>query len=453
MRKRVLLLLAGVGWLSLSIGVLADYKSDFRDGVRAMNQRDFPAAIRRFRRAIREQSRDSGELVNISGTADAEPYLPHALLGLALYQSTGRCEEALPEWQISRSQNAPVGLLKSQAGALAKAMNACAPPVPESAALKAALSRADKAIADAVDAQRKVADLSRNPALRQQFSSNGTLARDQARADMELSGARRTLDDARKTSDLKGVGRAQDAAARARELFEGVRTAATALLPQPPAVDNSKPEASGGNLLERIFRVGGDKGSASPAKPAPNAPPAVLTPDPRPAVPRSLQSAAGQFFKAQYSEAAKSLTAAKFDSLEDRLDAEWFQAASYYALYLVSGRKDEASLSRAQEHARACRRLDQTFLPDKRFFSPALIAFYQSVRDPRRRLMATTLETDLLLSDLEQPPLPHPRNRVHAAVFERQARVADDVADGAGDEGLAGRRAVGDARGEVEGRP
>ncbi len=384
MRKRVLLLLAGVGWLSLSIGVLADYKSDFRDGVRAMNQRDFPAAIRRFRRAIRDQPRDSGELLNISGTADAEPYLPHALLGLALYQSTGRCEEALPEWQISRSQNAPEGLLKSQAGALAKAMNACTPPVPESAALKAALSRADKAIADAVDAQRKVADLSRNPALRQQFSSNGTLARDQARADTELAGARRTLDDARKTSDLKGVGRAQEAAARARDQFEGVRTAATALLPQPPPVDNSKPEASGGNLLERIFgKGGGDKGSASPAKPTtPNPPPPGLTPDPRP-VPRSLQSAAGQFFKAQYSEAAKSLTAAKFDSLEDRLDAEWFQAASYYALFLVSGRKDEASLGRALEHARACRRLDQTFIPDKRFFSPALISFYQSVQSVR----------------------------------------------------------------------
>jgi hypothetical protein len=252
--------------------------------------------------------------------------------------------------------------------------------VPESAGLKAALSRADKAIADAADAQRKVADLSKNPALRQQFSSNGALGRDQARADLELSGARRTLDDARKTSDLKGVGRAQEAAARARDQFEGVRTAATSLLPQPPPVDNSKPEASGGNLLDRILgKGGGDKGSASPAKPAPNPPP-PLTPDPRPPVPRSLQLAAGQFFKAQYSEAAKSLTAAKFDSLEDRLDAEWFQAASYYALYLVSGRKDEASLSRAQEHARACRRLDQTFLPDKRFFSPTLIDFYQSVR-------------------------------------------------------------------------
>ena len=43
-------------------------------------------------------------------------------------------------------------------------------------------------------------------------------------------------------------------------------------------------------------------------------------------------------------------------------------------------------------------------------------------------------------------------NMVHAAVVERQAGVADDVADGAGDEGLAGGGAVGDARGEIERR-
>ena len=41
---------------------------------------------------------------------------------------------------------------------------------------------------------------------------------------------------------------------------------------------------------------------------------------------------------------------------------------------------------------------------------------------------------------------------MHAVVLERQARVADDVADRAGDERCAGRRAIGDARGEIEGR-
>jgi hypothetical protein len=41
-------------------------------------------------------------------------------------------------------------------------------------------------------------------------------------------------------------------------------------------------------------------------------------------------------------------------------------------------------------------------------------------------------------SDPEQRPLPQPRHVMQAAIFERQAGVADDVADGAGDEGLAG---------------
>ena len=41
-------------------------------------------------------------------------------------------------------------------------------------------------------------------------------------------------------------------------------------------------------------------------------------------------------------------------------------------------------------------------------------------------------------SHSEQRPLSEPGHLVQAAVLERQARVADDVADGAGDEGLAG---------------
>ena len=70
-----------------------------------------------------------------------------------------------------------------------------------------------------------------------------------------------------------------------------------------------------------------------------------------------------QFFRAEYSSAVDALRAATFERPEDRLQAEWFQAAATYSLYLVNGKRDQALLSRAEGHVRACRRIRASFVP------------------------------------------------------------------------------------------
>jgi hypothetical protein len=56
------------------------------------------------------------------------------------------------------------------------------------------------------------------------------------------------------------------------------------------------------------------------------------------------------------------------------------RAASRHALYLLSNRREEGLRRDAESDVRACRRLDPTFAPDARFFSPRFAEFFRGVR-------------------------------------------------------------------------
>jgi hypothetical protein len=297
-----------------------DYKIEFREAVRAVNAGNWSEAIRRLRLAIQNQPKESGESVTVG--SDVELYFPHALLGLALYQSAGRCEPAArQEFQTSRAQQATWGKL-SQASAVQRAADGCV-------ALTDSLQRADKAIADATLAQQEIAALGKDRSLVPVWTDR-RLGPAQATADAELADAQRTLDASRKDFDTKGAAKAEATAVSALGKFGAIRAAARDLVPR--------------------------------------------------AVPSALVTAAGQFFRAEYANAATALRAAKFDSAEDRLQAAWFQAAANFSLYLISGKRDESLRTRAEQHVRECRSIRPAFVPDRAFFSPALIAFYRAVR-------------------------------------------------------------------------
>ncbi len=89
--------------LAVSSGARGDYRSSYESGIRAMDQKDWPAAVRAFQAAARDKSAEGGQIL-IYGMR-YRPYLPHYYLGIA-YSNLGNCEAALAEWKESESQGA-----------------------------------------------------------------------------------------------------------------------------------------------------------------------------------------------------------------------------------------------------------------------------------------------------------------------------------------------------------
>ncbi len=105
-----------------AVALRADYRSDFRNGIRAYSKKDWPATIDSMRKAIAQNSTESTERIIISGTWYVA-YTPHFYLGVALAESK-RCDEARPELAKSEAQGI---IQKFEAVALKKTRDACGP--------------------------------------------------------------------------------------------------------------------------------------------------------------------------------------------------------------------------------------------------------------------------------------------------------------------------------------
>jgi tetratricopeptide (TPR) repeat protein len=84
-------------------GARGDYRSSYETGIKAMDQKDWPAAVRAFQAALREKPGEGGQVLIYGMRYRA--YLPHYYLGVA-YSNLGNCEAALAEWKESESQGA-----------------------------------------------------------------------------------------------------------------------------------------------------------------------------------------------------------------------------------------------------------------------------------------------------------------------------------------------------------
>lgn len=83
---------------------LADYRANFAEGIKAIDRKEWSAAIRSFRAAADEKASEGGERISIYGMRYST-YLPYYYLGLSYFR-TGNCEEALQAWAESEKQGA-----------------------------------------------------------------------------------------------------------------------------------------------------------------------------------------------------------------------------------------------------------------------------------------------------------------------------------------------------------
>ncbi|HVT05164.1 MAG TPA: hypothetical protein VHL58_17505 [Thermoanaerobaculia bacterium] len=115
-----------------------------------------------------------------------------------------------------------------------------------------------------------------------------------------------------------------------------------------------------GSLLRRVAGKGG-----------------VPTPPSEP--PAQLYLAATAFLRGDYGSAIKELAAPTFNDRKEMMHALAFRAASYHALYVLGSTEQGPDyLQLAITDVRACRRLDPTFSPNARAFSPRFRNFFVS---------------------------------------------------------------------------
>jgi hypothetical protein len=90
----------------------ADYPQSFRDGLRAVDFRDWPRVAAAMRQAIAQQPRSTGENVRIYGTR-VVPYIPQYFLGLALYRQ-GDCDGAVRAFTEAEAQGTVRGIYRAR---------------------------------------------------------------------------------------------------------------------------------------------------------------------------------------------------------------------------------------------------------------------------------------------------------------------------------------------------
>ncbi|HEX5110266.1 MAG TPA: hypothetical protein VFV95_17570 [Vicinamibacterales bacterium] len=97
-----------------------------------------------------------------------------------------------------------------------------------------------------------------------------------------------------------------------------------------------------------------------------------------PAIPDVLRAAAQAFFDGRYDEVARVLTDDALQSMTTplRVHAHTLRAASLFARYEYSNRRDESLRAAARVNVDASRRLDPAFQPNPAAFAPKFIAFF-----------------------------------------------------------------------------
>jgi hypothetical protein len=97
-------------------------------------------------------------------------------------------------------------------------------------------------------------------------------------------------------------------------------------------------------------------------------------------VPPALLAAAQAQFQGRYAEVLSAMTVDGIDQVPIalRIHAHLIRAAALFAMYELSGPRDETFRSRARDEADRARQLDAAFQPNAAAFSPRFIRFYQA---------------------------------------------------------------------------
>jgi hypothetical protein len=407
-RRVSIAILAGALSLLAVAPAAAQYLSAYKDGVEAIQAKDWDRAASAMRKAIAERGEEKSKLpVRLF----LKPYLPHFYLGWALFER-GDCPGALAAWAESERQGIAPRLAdfevarrgretcgaRSRQQVVAQARGQALEAIERSASRAAALEeRARDApvrdlwqSGDPSPAARHAQALELLDRARRLLAASAADALAVRRAEAfvrEADAALGALDaDLDQAVDAKRVElAAKDHGVDARVAEAKALLARTGYLaPYPRQLQRARAD------LEGLIAEAGRRGAASPRDQASRShldglaarlERSIESLDTLAAAPpASLGRAADAFLAGRHAEVIEQLATARYAERRARAHARLLLAASRHALYLEGGELDEELRTAAAEDARACRHDDEALAPTERFFSPRFIAFFnQSV--------------------------------------------------------------------------
>jgi len=316
--------------------LLADARQDYVDGLRALREGRFAAALGLLDRAIAERPREEPRARLVG--AIPEPYLPHHYRGIALY-NLRRCDDALAAWRLSAS-----------GGALAKSPERTAAVTPLIKNCEALL-QAERDLATATSRAGAPAARTQRLAAAIEEAKSGwrieTMPGLAAEAAQLLEASASPLAPAT----------AETPAGRAAQTPEEPQPTASAATEPAPTPSAAKP--------------------TPPASPPPSGP--IVRQDRSPSFSPVLLRAATAFAAGEYEAVLEALNPNQ--PLADRVQrhlALLLRAASRHALYRLGGAARPDYLDAARADVRELGLAQARLRVDTDSFSPAFVEFYFS---------------------------------------------------------------------------
>ena len=341
----------------------ADYRAEFRNGVRAYNKGRWSETADSMRKAIAESGRESAERINISGTWYVA-YMPHFYLGVALAK-LGRCDEARPELAASEAQGivqkfeyATLRVTRDGCGLAPQPqpLTASSTPVkplteppsrtPIATATIATDTRAPQPVAPPLTASSAGVTPAPQPVGPQSVPSA-------LPAGDALTASKRSLqsnvDDVRRllAANQSSTPRARDARTK---LSNALATASRALTSSSPATI----ALASNSLTASLNDYRGALGSLPP---------------------RTLADAINAYAGGDYGRAIKLLDGTNASDGVYRGQIALFRAAARYSQYVMAGERDGGLKRRVEDDVLAFRGIDPNRPLDPRLFSPKFLSF------------------------------------------------------------------------------
>jgi hypothetical protein len=387
------LVLAAMAMANVSTAAHGQTPRAYKDGLDAVEKRDWPNAARLMRQAAGER----GE--------ERKKYTPYYYLGQALFEQ-GDCDGAEAAWKESERQKAlPRDLLERVRDGRARCTAARSRRDTNSAAEQQARAAVDEA-ARADEATQELLRAGPEQLWRQ---GKPSLRERMADAESRLDAARGMIEKAGSGDDPGAFGDAERMARQIVDDFEQIRKQASGLRsehgdrqkqqrgkvdtlattarqllrdtaylsPYPAQVRRKRSDLEA--LLAELDKagVGADEaylqGLSSRIQFSTNAL-TEITAQP----PTALQHAADAFFAGAYARVLEILVALPDGSARSRAHALLLRAAARYYLWVENGERDQAVLAAAAADADACRRTDAALAPPSALFSPRFREFFAS---------------------------------------------------------------------------
>jgi hypothetical protein len=376
----------------------AQYLNAYKDGLAAIEARDWDRAARLMAEAIADRDE---EKLKLPGRLFMRPYVPHFYLGMARFEA-GDCAGAIAAWAESDRQGVLAKL--PEADVARRGREECADRA-RRRDLAQARQEARSALSAASVPAAALLDLARDDHTRDVWRQGSPSPADRHAEGLELMRqARELLAD--ESVDEDGIARAEGLVRDASAVFEAVRSdverlteerrllvaekdkgiesrvaqardvlAKTAYLaPYPRLVRKARADLEG--LVQESQRRDSTSqahldGLAARLENSTRDLQRLAT-----APPQTLDDAAEAFLGGRHADVVAKLADASFGERRTRAHARLLLAASRHALYLEGGELDPELRAAAAEDARACRDNDPRLAPKDRFFSPRFIAFF-----------------------------------------------------------------------------